>query len=261
MKSSVLVMWAVASAIHAHGAAAAAANDELTEVVVTGSRVITNGFSAPSPLTVLTAEQMQATAPTSISDALNQLPQIKSSYTPATTGFAATANAGNGGAFANLRGLNPKRVLVLLDGKRVVQSQANGGVAGAVDLSILPQSLIRNVDVVTGGASAAYGSDALTGVLNFVLDTKLTGFKGELRGGTTKYGDNQNYDGSLAWGSAFAGGRGHVVASVEYFHTDGIYDYTDRPYANGMATIANCAVPQTSIACPSRIIAAPIKHR
>jgi outer membrane receptor protein involved in Fe transport len=253
-------MWAVATAIHAQGAAAAApASDDLTEVVVTGSRVITNGFSAPSPLTVLTAEQMQATAPTSISDALNQLPQIKSSYTPATTGFAATANAGNGGAFANLRGLNPKRVLVLLDGKRVVQSQANGGVAGAVDLSILPQSLIRNVDVVTGGASAAYGSDALTGVLNFVLDTKLTGFKGELRGGTTKYGDNQNYDGSLAWGSAFAGGRGHVIASVEYFHTDGIYDYSDRPYANGMATIANCAVPQTSIACPSRIIAAPIK--
>ena len=252
-------MWAVASAIHAQGAAAAAANDDLTEVVVTGSRVITNGFSAPTPITVLTAEQMQATAPTSISDALNQLPQIKSSYTPATTGFAATANGGNGGAYANLRGLNPKRVLVLLDGKRVVQSQANGGVAGAVDLSILPQSLIRNVDVVTGGASAAYGSDALTGVLNFVLDTKLTGFKGELRGGTTKYGDNQNYDGSLAWGSAFAGGRGHVIASVEYFHTNGIYDYTDRPYANGMATIANCAVPQTSIACPSRIIAGPIK--
>lgn len=256
-RGSFLVMLAVAGAIHAQGARAA--DDDLGEVVVTGSRVITNGFSAPTPLTVITAEQMQATAPTSISDALNQLPQLKSSYTPATTGFAATANAGNGGAYANLRGLNPKRVLVLLDGKRVVQSQANGGIAGAVDLSILPQSLVRNVDVVTGGASAAYGSDALTGVLNFVLDTKLTGFKGELRGGTTKYGDNQNYDGSLAWGSAFAGDRGHVIASVEYFHTNGIYDYSERPYANGKATIANCAVPQTSLACPSRIITGPVK--
>lgn len=255
--ASALVMLAVASA--AHMQLAAAADDDLAEVVVTGSRVITNGFSAPTPVTVITAEQMQATAPNSISDALNQLPQIKASYTPATTGFAATGNAGNGGAYANLRGLNPKRVLVLLDGKRVVQSQANGGVAGAVDLSIMPQSLIRNVDVVTGGASAAYGSDALTGVLNFVLDTKLTGFKGEVRAGTTRYGDNQNYDGSLAFGHGFAAGRGHVIASVEYYHTDGIYDYHERPFANGMATIANCAVPQTSIACPTRVIAGPVK--
>src|SRR6186713_1014274 len=114
---------------------AAESNDELAEVVVSGSRVITDGFSSPTPITVLTAEQMQLTAPTSLSDAINQLPQFRASYTPATTGFAATANAGNGGAFANLRGLNPKRVLILLNGARVVQSQANGGIAGAVDLN------------------------------------------------------------------------------------------------------------------------------
>ncbi|MEO6103817.1 MAG: TonB-dependent receptor plug domain-containing protein, partial [Pseudoxanthomonas sp.] len=255
-RGSALVMLAVASAIQAQ--TPAVKEEDLTEVVVTGSRVITNGFSAPTPVTVITAEQMQATAPNSISDALNQLPQIKASYSPTSTGFAATANAGNGGAYANLRGLNPKRVLVLLDGKRVVQSQANGGIAGAVDLSILPQSLLRNVDVVTGGASAAYGSDALTGVLNFVLDTKLTGFKGEVRGGTSRYGDNQNYDGSLAWGSGFAGGRGHVIVSGEYYHNGGIYDYHERPFANGMATISNCALPQTSVACPTRIVAAPV---
>lgn len=252
--ASTLVALAVSGAIHAQGAA----EESISEVVVTGSRVITDGFAAPTPVTVITAEQMQATAPTSLSEAINQLPQLKSSYTPATTGFAATANGGNGGSYANLRGLNPKRVLVLLDGKRVVQSQANGGVAGAVDLNILPQSLIRNVDVVTGGASAAYGSDALTGVLNFVLDTRLTGFKGEVRGGRTRYGDNENYDGSLAWGSGFADGRGHVIASAEYYHTDGIYDYSRRPFANGVATINNCALPQTSISCPSRIVAGPV---
>ncbi|MEO8314194.1 MAG: TonB-dependent receptor [Pseudomonadota bacterium] len=252
--SALVLLTAVASPAFA----AAAVEGELTELVVTGSRVITNGFEAPSPVTVITAEQMQMSAPTSLSDAINQLPQLKSSYTPATTGFAATANGGNGGAYANLRGLNPKRVLVLLNGKRVVQSQANGGVAGAVDLNILPQSLVRNVDVVTGGASAAYGSDALTGVLNFVLDTDLTGFKGEVRGGRTRYGDNENYDGSLAYGTAFADSRGHVIASVEYFHTDGIYDYSERPFANGVANIANCPLPQTSINCPTRVIDGPI---
>ena len=155
-------------------------------------------------------------------------------------------------------GLNPKRVLVLLNGKRVVQSQANGGIAGAVDLNILPQSLVRNVDVVTGGASAAYGSDALTGVLNFVLDTELTGFKGEVRGGRTRYGDNENYDGSLAYGTGFADGRGHVIASGEYFHTDGIYDYSERPFANGVANIANCPLPQTSVSCPTRVVDGPV---
>jgi outer membrane receptor protein involved in Fe transport len=253
--SAVAAVLAGANAVQVH----AAENDQLNEVVVTGSRIITDGFAAPTPVTVITAEQMQATAPNSLSDALNQLPQLKLSYTPATTGFAATATAGNGGSFANLRGLNPKRVLVLLDGKRVVQSQANGGVAGAVDLNILPQSLVRSVDVVTGGASAAYGSDALTGVINFALDTKLTGLKGEVRGGRTRYGDNQNYDGSLAFGNAFADGRGHLIASIEYYHTDGIFDYSERPFANGVATISNCPVPQTSVSCPSRIITGPIK--
>jgi iron complex outermembrane recepter protein len=256
-RASALALLAGAGGLQ--GVALAADANDLSEVVVTGSRVITDGFAAPTPVTVITAEQMQATAPNSLSDAINQLPQIRSSYTPATTGFAATPNGGNGGSFANLRGLNPKRVLVLLNGKRVVQSQANGAVAGAVDLNILPQSLIRNIDVVTGGASAAYGSDALSGVLNFVLDTELTGFKGEVRGGRTRYGDNQNYDASLAWGSAFAGGRGHVIASAEYYHTDGIEDYSERPFANGVATIANCPLPQTSLACPTRIITGPVK--
>ena len=251
--SCALVLGTIQSVVQA-----AESDDQLEEVVVSGSRVITNGFSAPTPITVLTAEQMQLTAPTSISDAINQLPQFRASYTPAATGFAATANAGNGGAFANLRGLNPKRVLILLNGARVVQSQANGGIAGAVDLNILPQSLVRRVDVVTGGASAAYGSDALTGVLNFELDNTFTGWKGEVRTGRTDHNDNDNYAASLAYGMPFAGDRGHLIASVEYFHNNGIYDYTDRSYANGRANIANCPLPQTSISCPTRIIDGPI---
>lgn len=257
--------WALCGvAAAAFGATSAYAqtadNAAVEEVVVTGSRVITNGFAAPTPVTVVTAEQMRATAPNSISDALNQLPQFKASYSAQATGFGATANAGNGGAFANLRGLNPKRVLVLLNGQRVVQSQANGGIAGAVDLNLLPQNLISRVDVVTGGASAAYGSDALTGVVNFMLDNKFTGLKGEIRGGISKYGDGRNVAGSLAFGRGFMNDKLHVIGSVEYFRNSGIDDYSNRPYANGVAQIANpaCPVPQTSLSCPTRIIAGPL---
>jgi len=200
------------------------------EVVVTGSRVITNGFAAPTPLTVVTQEQMKLTAPNSLSDAINQLPQFKSSFVSASSGFR--NGAGDGGNFINLRGLGAKRGLVLLDGERVVQSQASNSVAGAVDLNVLPQSLVKRVDVVTGGATAAYGSDALTGVVNFVLDTKFTGLKGEIRGGLTTYNDDHNGDISLAYGRSFAGDRLHVIASAEHFRTDGVVDFTDRPWDN-----------------------------
>ena len=273
VKAIALSGGAIVALTYASGAyaQAAAANDAspgaVEAVVVTGSRVITNGFAAPTPVTVMTAEQMRATAPNSISDAINQLPQFKASYTAAATGFGATANAGNGGAFANLRGLNPKRVLVLLNGERVVQSQANGGIAGAVDLNILPQGLVKRVDVVTGGASAAYGSDALTGVVNFVLDDKFQGVKGEIRGGLSKYGDGQNVGASIQLGHSFLNDRLHVVSSFEYYRNAGILDYSARPDANGVAQIANtnllslpsnCPVPQTSVSCPTRIISGPI---
>ncbi|MEO6338584.1 MAG: TonB-dependent receptor [Caulobacteraceae bacterium] len=256
LSGGAIVALAYASAASAQ--AAAAQGTDVEAVVVTGSRVITNGYAAPTPVTVITAEQMRATAPNSISDAINQLPQFKASYTAAATGFGATANAGNGGSFANLRGLSAKRGLVLLNGQRVVQSQANGGIAGAVDLNVLPQGLVQRADVVTGGASAAYGSDALTGVVNFVLDTKFQGVKGEIRGGLSKYGDSKNVGATLTLGHAFLDDRLHVVSSFEYFRNSGITNYSARPYANGVATINNCAVPQTSLSCPSRIITGPV---
>ena len=263
MSGGAIVALAYASAASAQDAAPPAneaSPGAVEAVVVTGSRVITNGFAAPTPVTVVTAEQMRATAPNSISDAINQLPQFKASYTASATGFGATANAGNGGAFANLRGLNPKRVLVLLNGERVVQSQANGGIAGAVDLNVLPQGLVQRVDVVTGGASAAYGSDALTGVVNFVLDTKFQGIKGEVRGGLTQYGDGRNVGATLTMGHAFMDDKLHVVSSFEYYRNAGIKDYSSRPYANGVATINNslCPAVQTSTSCPSRIITGPV---
>ena len=235
-------------------------------MVVTGSRVITNGFAQPTPVTVLSMEQMQATAPDSLSDALNELPQFRSSFTPAMTAFNPGPTSNVGAAFVNLRGLGAVRGLTLLNGERVVPAASTNNGAGAgntVDLNTLPQMLVRRADVVTGGASAAYGSDALSGVTNLILDTKFSGVKGEVRGGISKYGDNSNIGASIAAGRAFAAGRGHVIASYEYYRTTGIKSYGSggRDWAtSGVGVYANaaCPTPQTSTSCPTRIITGPI---
>ncbi|MBO9670779.1 MAG: TonB-dependent receptor [Sphingobium sp.] len=251
----------MAHATAGHSQAKAKPDDSPVEdIVITGSRVITNGFAAPTPVTVVTLDQMRQTAPNSLGDAVNQLPQIKSSFVSASTGFR--NGAGDGGSFINLRGLGAKRGLVLLNGERVVQSQASSTVAGAVDLNVLPQNLVKRVDVVTGGATAAYGSDALSGAINFVLDTKFTGLKGEIRGGVTTYGDDRSLSLSLAYGRDFAGGRGHILVSGEHYETDGVVDFTDRPWANdSTASISTGAtLPQTSLSTPTTIVASNVRR-
>jgi hypothetical protein len=138
-------------------------------VSVTGSRVISDAANSPTPLTVISTAQLQATTPTNIPDGLNKLPVFQGSSQPRT--------AGNGGSSAGinvlfLRNLGAQRTLVLFDSHRVAPANANG----TVDVDTLPQMLMSRVDVVTGGASAVYGSDAITGVVNFILDKHFTGF-------------------------------------------------------------------------------------
>jgi outer membrane receptor protein involved in Fe transport len=224
------------------------------EIVVTGTRLTGSGFSAPTPVTVVSGEQLQLAAPGSLSEGLNQLPEFRNSFVPASTG--PLGSAGGGGAFLNLRGLSAKRNLVLLDGRRLPSTSVTGTVAGATDINVLPQLLVRRVDVVTGGASAAYGSDAVSGVINFILDSDLQGIKGTIQGGISERGDNASQRVGLAAGTAFAGGRGHFIASAEYFNNDGVVDYGSRKWArNGFAAIRTlAALPQTSPANPTRVI-------
>jgi outer membrane cobalamin receptor len=144
------------------------------DIVVTGSRVISNGFSAPSPVTVVTGQQLLTTTPTTLGEALNKLPQFANSLRPSTSQIAPESGAAS---TLNLRSLGAQRGLILLDGRRVNPSTAGG----IVDISILPEELVQRVDIVTGGASAAYGSDAIAGVVNFVLDTRFEGLKGSAR--------------------------------------------------------------------------------
>ncbi|HWK37184.1 TonB-dependent receptor [Sphingomonas sp.] len=186
------------------------------EIIVTGSRIVRDGYQAPTPTTVLSMEDIQDRAPTNIADYVSQLPSMGVGNTPRTT--LLFANATGGANQMSARGLGVTRTLTLLDGRRVVGS----GMSPAVDVNLLPQNLVQRVDVVTGGASAAYGSDAVAGVVNFILDTGFTGVKGSVNLSQTDRADGRVFSGDLAYGAKFAGGRGHLLLSGSYFNGQGI---------------------------------------
>jgi iron complex outermembrane receptor protein len=239
----------IALAIAAPSAAWAQAADAphaVDEVVITGSRAITNGANAPTPVTVVSAAQLRQAAPTGVADALNQLPVLQNSLRPSSTGSSATGAAGNGANLLSLRGLGSQRTLVLLDGRRLTPSNT----AGSTDVNLIPQALLSRVDIVTGGASAAYGSDAVAGVVNFILDTKFTGLKGEVQGGISSRSDNGSGKFGLTWGQSFLDGRAHLLASVDGYHNEGIgLDYNGRTWAEaGWGLIPTGGTPSNTFA-------------
>jgi iron complex outermembrane receptor protein len=184
---------------------------------------------------VMDTATLQQSAPSNLPDGLNQLPQFSGSRSE-TQSAGLTAISPNAGNYLNLRNLGFVRSLILLDGQRVPPTSFEG----TVDTNVLPQALVQRVDVVTAGASAAYGSDALTGVVNFVLDKKFTGLKGSVQGGISEYDDRKSYRVSLAGGTPVLDGRGHVLFSVEHYQADGIPDQATRPnYASQPIAFGN----------------------
>ena len=222
MMSTTAISTVVAlAALAPRGSSAAQqAAAEVEEVVVTGSRVVRDGYEAPTPVTVIGIEALQTGATANIADAIAQLPALANAQSP-QSGAINLSTGQNGVNGLNLRGMGTTRTLVLLNGQRTVGST----LAGVVDVGELPQGLVQRVDIVTGGASAAYGSDALTGVVNFVLDTEYEGLKGEISGGITNYGDNANYKAEATYGTSFGGGRGHFLLSGEFVEYDGILQW------------------------------------
>jgi outer membrane receptor protein involved in Fe transport len=203
---------AVPTEAPASAADAPAADSTGSEITVTGSRIVRDGYSAPTPVTVLGKAEINAQAPANISDFVNQLPAIAGSGTAATS----SGSLSNGIAGINsvsLRGLGAGRTLVLLDGQRSVASS----VGGVVDINTFPQDLVERVEVVTGGASAAYGSDAVGGVVNFILDKSFKGFKMSADQGISGHGDGRNYRFSASAGLSFLDDRLHVLLNAEYF--------------------------------------------
>jgi outer membrane receptor protein involved in Fe transport len=193
-------------------------------IVVTGSRVISNGNNSPTPVTVVSAETLLQVQPGSIAQALQNLPVFQGSLGQGT-GTGGSVGGPNGTANAvNLRNLGLYRTLVLFDGQRV-QPTSN---TGLVTIDMLPQMLLKRVDVVTGGVSAVYGSDAISGVVNFVTDRDFEGVSLKVQNGISQLGDDHIVDVGAAFGTKLFGGRGHFEASVEYFKDPGIFDMSSR---------------------------------
>ncbi|MBC2666639.1 TonB-dependent receptor [Novosphingobium flavum] len=202
--------------------ASSARRDE--EIIVTGSRVISNGDNSPTPITIMSTEALSASKPTTVFEGLLENPLVAGA-----NGGKVAKGAGQGGTNAaaatlNLRGFGPTRNLVLLDGLRVPAQNLDG----TVDLNQIPQLLLKRVDIAAGGASAVYGSDGITGVVNFVTDTKFVGVKANIQTGISQRGDDPTFDTGLAFGTQLFGGRGHFEASVQY-HREGAVFRNDRP--------------------------------
>jgi len=202
---------------------ATARDDSSTkEITVTGSRIITKNANSPTPVTAVSTTELAKTTPSDIPDALNKLPQLIGGRTPRSQG---NGSFNNGGNVLALRNFGPQRTLVLLNGHRVPPSNQDG----TVDIDTLPQMLVSRVEIVTGGASAVYGSDAVAGVVNFILDKKFTGLtvKGDV--GISKYGDGKEGQFGVAWGTDLLGGRGHFETSARY-RKQALIPMDARPY-------------------------------
>lgn len=207
-------------------ASADAEGDYDTPITVTGSRLRTDGMDMPVPVTVVSAEEIAILSPASLVTGISQLPQFYGNQTP---------SSGSTRGSLNLRGLGLNRTLVLLDGRRVPATTAAGG----ADVSLFPEALIKGVETTTGGASAAYGTDAVAGVVNFTLDTQFTGLKLAGEAGITSRGDGANQELSAAYGQSFAGGRGHILAGAGFARQQAIRNYRGRDWYQAWGTFGN----------------------
>lgn len=219
---------------------------ELEEISVTGSRLRRDGMTSPTPVTAISTEEMRVMAPTLIMDSLAQMPQFRDNG-QSQTGSIFTS--GGGSNSVNLRGIGANRTLTLLNGRRVVSSQQ----AGTIDIALFPTALIQRVEVVTGGASAAYGSDAISGVTNFILNTDFEGISTNVQSGITDRSDHQNYQVEFAFGTRI-GERGHLITSFDWYDADGVRGTEDRDWYQSWAMFTGpaSARPRRFYAQPGR---------
>ncbi len=205
----------------------------IEEVTVTGTRIIRSGMVTPVPVTAVSSDELQNMSPGPLLQSLSQLPQFFANQTPDQV----NGGQNSGGSNVNLRGAGPNRTLVLLDGRRVVPTNR----FGSVDVAMFPEELLRSVETVTGGASASYGTDAVAGVVNFLLNTDYTGFKGHGQVGETHYGDAENYEVGFAFGTDL-GERGHLIGSIEANKIDPVDTFAslrDRSFYRQRSRVTN----------------------
>jgi outer membrane receptor protein involved in Fe transport len=222
----------------------------MATITVTGSRVIRNGDSSPSPVTVVSTDDLLTARPgATLAEALNTMPVFAgsrgASSNPTTAGSAA---GGSGSANQlNLRNIGATRTLVLMDGKRVPPTLYNS----AVDVDLIPQMFVSRVDIVTGGVSAVYGSDAMSGVVNYIIDHKFNGVKADASYGKSEMGDGAKSDASIGFGTKLTPHL-HLEGGIEVRKDAGIDHRSDRDWLNqvgvtGAGTAANPYVLQTNL--------------
>lgn len=216
------------------------------EVVVTGTRITQAGYSAPTPVTVVDQAQISTSGATNVIDTLLKMPAI-------AVGQSANnaANTTDGGAsFINLRGLGTNRSLTLVNGRRRVSGSST---SSAVDLNTIPAAMIERVEITTGGASAIYGADAVSGVVNVITKKGFEGLEVKAQGGVSQRGDTANYSLSLFGGTSFSDNRGFVNFAINYSKEDSL-NYDDRPYlANRLSEQSNPANKGPNDGIPDRL--------
>lgn len=205
----------------------------LTEIVVTGTRI--SGFNTPTPVTTIGMAELADRGVRNFAEVMQDIPALKPVQNTGQTSQPV------GAANLDLRALGPNRTLVMLNGRRVAATDPTGG----VDINVIPAALISRAEIVTGGASAAYGSDAVSGVVNIVLDTEFEGFKGDVQYGQTTYDDHETTGASLSMGSAFMDGRLRLLGSLDYLDNRGQLAQHTRPWSRGdYAVLTNPAFGQ-----------------
>jgi len=237
-------------------AASAAAPDQTAEggsIVVTGSRIRRPNLESTVPITSITGESIIQGGDTNVGEALNQLPQLRSTF--------AQQNPGTGIGIAglnllDLRGLGTQRTLVLVNGRRHVPADILNN-AVSVDINTIPNDLIERIDIVTGGNSAIYGSDAIAGVVNFVLRRNYEGLQVRGNASITEQGFGAQQYASVMYGRNFAGGRGNITLHAEYAHQDRIFA-SDVPWyrqVNGLGVVDAdpAGLPGNSDGFPDRV--------
>jgi iron complex outermembrane receptor protein len=229
--STLGLLAVIASGTAASAQTAAPVATNVDEVVVTATRVGREGYTAPTPMTSIGRDALENQAAVVLSDVLYQLPSVRPAPNSASTSQAS-------GNYLNLRGFGATRTLTLVDGRRFIPSngaESSGG--SSVDLNLIPEALVERIDVVTGGASAAWGSDAVGGVVNLVLRRSLQGVRAQVQYGQSDYGDANTVSANLAAGTSYAGGRGQAMIAFEYSHQYNMPTYGDRDYSG-----ARCAM-------------------
>lgn len=222
----------------AEGAEGAGATGEprLEAVVVTGSRIARSTFETPTPITALSEKDLEAKAATSAIDLLRDIPSLRPNQIVGGGRSIGTSNF-------NMRSLGPTRTLVLLDGERLMDSSPVGG----FDINVIPAALISRMEIVTAGASSVYGSDAVTGVVNVILNNKLRGTRADLQYDASTHGDQKTVAANLVHGTSFADGRGNIIFAGSYLNRPDLLYQGERSWGRaGYTLLPNAAYTPTN---------------